>query len=358
MLTRKKSHCLLTPDDIKPTRDDLEVVGAFNPGVIQTDDGVVIMARVAERPRHRTEDHFTIFGYDLTKTNADGITMDRVPADQIHEVDPRVYELPNGTTRLNFISTLRVYHSADGKTIDRAGPTLFPTNDYETFGIEDPRITRIGDTYYITYVAVSPFGVCTAIMTTTDFETFDRHEPCFVPENKDVVLFPEKFDGQFMCMHRPNPNTKFCMPEMWLAQSNDLNHWGDHQRFFGGADFPWSTGRIGAGAPPFRTDQGWVELYHGNDKTAGSDESHVGMYVGALILLDHDNPAKIIGYSDGPIMKPEADFERQGFVNDVVFPTAVLERDDELWVYYGAADDKIGLAIYDRDVFLKSIRRL
>ena len=125
--------------------------------------------------------------------------------------------------RLTFISHLRVFTSRDGRTIDNLnGPMFLPANEMEEFGLEDPRITRIGDRYYITYVAVSRHGPATALASTTDFKTLDRHGIIFCPENKDVVLLPARVGGEYVALHRPLGNMPFCRPEMWIARSPDL----------------------------------------------------------------------------------------------------------------------------------------
>src|SRR5439155_21917140 len=141
-------------------------------------------------------------------------------------VDVRVVKQKrDGCVRLNFISHLRVGYSRDGRNIDSvAGAKLEPAAEYEEFGVEDPRITRIGDTFYITYVAVSRHGAATALASTKDFQQFERHGIIFCPENKDVVLFPEKIADAYCALHRPNAATPFTKPELWLATSPDLIH--------------------------------------------------------------------------------------------------------------------------------------
>ena len=118
--------------------------------------------------------------------------------------------------------------------------------------------------------------------------SFDRHGVIFCPENKDVVLFPERIDGQYVALHRPNAATPFCRPEMWVARSPDLIHWGRHECLHGGGA-EWETGRVGAGTPPVRVDAGWLEIYHGNRQPTRPGE--VGTYATGVLLLDPTNPA-------------------------------------------------------------------
>jgi predicted GH43/DUF377 family glycosyl hydrolase len=182
---------------------------------------------------------------------------------------------------------------------------------------------------------VSRHGAATALASTTDFRGFDRHGVIFCPENKDVVLFPERINGQYVALHRPNAATPFCRPEMWVARSPDLIHWGRHACLHGGgAD--WETGRVGAGTPPVRLADGWLEIYHGNRHPTRPGE--VGKYSTGALLLDASNPARVLRRSPSSIFEPSAEFERSGFVADVVFATGIVELGDSYLVYYGAAD--------------------
>src|SRR5262249_31801009 len=149
-----------------------------------------------------------------------------------------------GLSRLNFTSHLRVVRSRDGRKIDSIEQWAFkPEEVHEEYGVEDPRITPIGDAYYFTYVAVSQHGVATALASTLDLRTFMRHGIIFAPENKDVVLFPRRINGDHWALHRPNGATPFTRPKMWVARSPDLVHWGRHEKFLGGTEL-WDLGRV------------------------------------------------------------------------------------------------------------------
>jgi predicted GH43/DUF377 family glycosyl hydrolase len=209
-----------------------------------------------------------------------------------------------------------------------------PSHEYEAYGMEDPRITAINDSFYITYVAVSRHGAATALVSTQNFRAFQSHGLIFCPENKDVVLFPETIDGQYLALHRPTTAHVFSRPEIWLATSPDLLHWGRHQPILG-ASGAWDRGRIGAGTPPIRTSEGWLAIYHGNDK--GDGDRGIGSYGAGLLLLDLDDPRKI-RRAFGPILVAETEYECQGFVPNVVFPTGIIQRGETVLIYYGAAD--------------------
>jgi predicted GH43/DUF377 family glycosyl hydrolase len=205
----------------------------------------------------------------------------------------------------------------------------------EEYGLEDPRITRIDDRYYITYVAVSRHRPATALASTTDFKTLDRHGIVFCPENKDVVLLPKRVNGEYVALHRPLGETPFSRPEMWTARSSDLVRWGNHQYFSAEAG-GWEDGRGGAGAPPLAMPEGWLEFYHGNRRTQVAGE--VGAYCAGAMLLAKDDPAHILKVSREPILEPQHDFENEKFVNKVVFPTAIVEEGERLLIYYSASD--------------------
>jgi predicted GH43/DUF377 family glycosyl hydrolase len=230
--------------------------------------------------------------------------------------------------------------------------TFVPETELEEYGVEDPRITPLEGRFYFTYVAVSRHGPASALASTTDFRTFERHGVVFCPENKDVVLFPGNVGGSFAALHRPVCGTPFTRPEMWSARSPDLIHWGGHAPLdvSGGS---WQSGRVGAGAPPIRVAGGWLEIYHGNRRPALPGD--VGAYYGGAIVLEPDDPARVCRRLPEPFLVPEADFEIGGFVPDVVFPTGVVRQGDTLFVYYGAADAATAVAAFSERELLDAM---
>jgi predicted GH43/DUF377 family glycosyl hydrolase len=207
-----------------------------------------------------------------------------------------------------------------------------PNAEEESWGIEDPRITCIEDVYYINYSAVSPKGSATALITTTDFVNYERKGIIFLPENKDITIFPEKINNKYVAFNRPVPNS-IGNPDIWLSESEDLIHWGGHKHFYGVSASGWENGRIGGGAPPFKTEKGWVKIYHAADR---SDRYCLGVF-----LLDLDNPSKIIAKSITPLMEPIEDYETKGFFGNVVFTCGCIVENGIVKIYYGAADDKV-----------------
>jgi len=350
MLDRLFTQCMIRPGDIPASSDTMRVVGTFNPGAAAFGQGVVLLVRVVEQPVETRNGFVASPRID----HEQGVVIDWLDEKEYHCDDPRtVTHKKSGMMRLRFLSYLKVVHSSDGKTADNFnGPVIAPQGSSETYGIEDPRITLIGSTYYITYVAVSPHGIATGMLSTTDFATFRRHGLIFCPENKDVVLFPEKVMGEYVALHRPSGSVKFQPPEVWLARSPDLVHWGTHTRLLG-SDGQSMADRLGGGTPPIRTREGWLTIYHQSDKKKNTDVA--GVYSGYAMLLDLDNPAEILGRSSGPIITPTEPFELEGFLGGVVFPTGIVEQGDNILVYYGAADECVGVTAFSRESLIESL---
>ncbi len=342
---------LLQPADIRPSQDDLEVIGVFNPGVTVFDGEVLLLVRVAEWPKERRPGYRA---FPRWKAGS-GVVIDWHREEDHTMVDARVARhCHTGHTRLTFASHLRLVNCGAGEALRRIEPTVFtPHDDCEEFGVEDPRITRVDDRHYITYVAVSRHGAATALASTTDFRSFTRHGIIFPPENKDVVLFPELLGGRYCALHRPTGATPFTAPEMWIAWSHDLESWGHHQPLMLAEGRPWASARVGAGAPPIRVDDGWLVIYHGSRRS--EVPGRVGQYVAAALLLDANEPSRIIAESNDALFVPTEPFEREGFVPDVVFPTGTVRHDDTLLVYYGASDTFVGVAQMSLTAILKTL---
>jgi predicted GH43/DUF377 family glycosyl hydrolase len=352
-LPRLATRLLLRPGDVPASRDDFEVVGAFNPGAVQAGDEVVLLVRVAERPRERRAGFTPLPRWDPAEGR---IVIDWTPDAQLDPIDPRVVRRKaDGLVRLTFISHLRVVLCGDGREVREVSPVTFgPNSEVEEFGVEDPRITPLDGRYYFTYVAVSRHGPATALASTADFRTFERHGVAFCPENKDVVLFPERIGGAFASLHRPVCGTPFCRPEIWTARSPDLIHWGDHRPLHA-AGGGWQSGRVGAGTPPIRVAEGWLEVYHGNHQPTRPGE--VGAYRAGALLLDPDDPSRVRAHTPEPFFEPEEDFETSGFLTNIVFPTGVVRDGPTLMVYYGAADAFTGLVEFEERALIVAMSR-
>ncbi|MHC4120361.1 MAG: glycoside hydrolase family 130 protein [Planctomycetota bacterium] len=328
---RSPHNPLIEPKDVRPSRDDFEVIGVLNAGAARLGDEVILLVRIAERPINKNPDVVLTAVYDVAEQKL--VTKEFARSDPQNDFsDPRLIVRPT-ETYLTSISHLRVARSKDGISfeIDET-PTISAANEYETFGVEDPRISLIDGTYYIHYVAVSPLGVVTYLMSTRDFADFEHRGVIFCPENKDVAIFPEETGGRFYALHRP-VSPLFKNQDIWLAESPDLLAWGNHRHLLAPRPGYWDEAKIGAGAVPFRIEQGWLEVYHGVDRN--------DRYCLGAALLDRREPWKVIARSEDPIFEPQADYECEGFFGNVVFSCGLLHEEDTLKVYYGAADTSI-----------------
>jgi predicted GH43/DUF377 family glycosyl hydrolase len=350
MITRLYESLLLQPSDIEPSQSGWEVIGVFNPSVAMVGDELVMLARVAERPAERRAAWTPLPHWSSTGSTE----VDWVRDEDLMHTDARVVAMKNnGDLRLTSISHFQVFRATKLNPDNwKFTASLRPEESWEEFGIEDPRITKIDETYWITYVAVSRSGAATALMSSADLVSFQRHGIIFPSENKDVVLFPRRIGGDFVALHRPNPHSHFSPPQIWLARSPDLIHWGRHEFVLGGVHV-WEGDRVGSGTPPILCDEGWLTLYHGS--TPSNIAGKVGRYCAGAILLDHDQPGRVLGRSREPIMQPATDFEISGFVPNVVFPTAMLDQGDQLQVFYGAADTSIASARFSKQSVLDSL---
>lgn len=251
----------------------------------------------------------------------------------------------DGVSRLGYAAT------RDAVTIgERYSEPVFepdPHDEYERYGVEDPRMVRLGNTYYVLYVAASRHRVAdphvehlpesaqswrprVALAITKNFRTFTRLGTVLPGmDNKDAALFPEKIGGMFVLLHR-------LPPDIWLAISPDLKRWEEHRVILRTRPALWDESKLGAGPPPVRTDQGWLLCYHGID--------HHSAYRAGFALLDPRDPSRVLARSAEPALEPAASWEVKGQMPRVVFPTGMVVRGDDLFLYYGAADTVVGIA--------------
>ncbi len=336
---RAAENPVLTPAMVRPSRPDLEVVGVFNPGVIRYKGEVLLLLRVAEAPLRQSEGEVAAAVLD---SGSGRLEVKRWPRDTpgLDVSDPRTIVI-DGRTWLTSISHLRVARSADGIHFDvEPAPALQAATALEAFGIEDPRITLLDGTFWINYTAVSPHGIATALASTRDFRTFERHGIIFPPPNRDVTIFPERIGGRYAALHRPMPEG-LGEPAIWIGWSPDLMDWGGHLPVASARRDAWDDLKIGGGAVPFRVsaagEEAWLAIYHGVTRAP------LRYSLGAL-LLDARDPARVLGRSHDPILQPETPYEREGFYGGVVFTCGVLAEGDSVRVYYGAADGVTAVA--------------
>jgi len=246
-------------------------------------------------------------------------------------------------------SIIGLAESEDGFNFEaRSEPFMVPStepvfSEYEAFGVEDPRITYLEGVYYITYSAYSQHGVRIGLAKTADFESVERVSLITQADYRNTVIFPEKIDGRYVKLDRPHSDISPW--SIWISYSPDLRHWGDSRLVMQPVPYHWDETKIGPGAPPIRTEKGWLSIYHGVFPTMAG---HVYRLGAALHKLD--DPAQVIGVGDRWILQPEDPWEITGYVPNVVFTCgAVPEDDGTIKLYWGGADKVMcaGTAIID-----------
>ena len=256
--------------------------------------------------------------------------------------DGKIYMVLSTWTR-EWVPKFVVAHSVDG--------IHFTVEDREVIGIPkeypyctiggafDTRITEIDGNYLITYNVSSSVGGRIRLTTTRDFRTFEDLGCISQPDHRNCVIFPEKINGDYVRLERPNGENG--LGEMFISCSKDLVDWGRTKLLLQKGFRYWESHKIGPGAPPVKTDKGWLVIYHGC-------RQHMNgiMYNAGCMLLELEDPTKIIGKMKECLLWPDRDYENCGNVPQVVFPTAALIHGapDELKIYYGAADTCMCLA--------------
>jgi predicted GH43/DUF377 family glycosyl hydrolase len=250
-------------------------------------------------------------------------------------------------------SIFALAHSEDGyRFVVDPEPVATPTDQepfatYEACGIEDPRITWLEDTYYVMYTAYSHYGPRLALARTDDFRIFERIALISEPVNKDGALFPRKINGRYVRFDRPNVGSS---GNIWVSYSDDLINWGGSEVVMTTRADHWDCSRIGASAPPIETDRGWLEIYHGVKEAAAGPIYRLG-----VVMLDLENPARVLGRAAIPILAPREYYERIGDIGNVVFSCgAILEETTrEVKMYYGAADTCICVGTAKLDALIE-----
>jgi beta-1,4-mannooligosaccharide/beta-1,4-mannosyl-N-acetylglucosamine phosphorylase len=307
-LIRYPQNPILTRLDIPDIEPHLfDVTSVFNPGAVKFGDKYFLMLRVQSRSRETF----------------------MVMAESLNGID---FKVDNKIVDFNGIENVKekIYH------------------------IYDARITKLGSIYYIMFAMDMDDGCQLGLGKTIDFRNF---EFMGIISNEDIrngVLFPEKVNGKYLRMDRPNRSLHENGPTsgstIWLSESDDLLNWNPLKPLINGRFHYWDE-FIGSGPPPVKTREGWLHIYHGVAGHFGS----TNIYQAGVILLDLKDPSKVIGRSRGNILEPRELYELVGQVPNVVFPCGmVVEQYDndgfslpgsEVKIYYGAADTVVGLAI-------------
>lgn len=264
----------------------------------------------------------------------------------------KIYLLPRvvRTSKLKkYISEIWLAESKDGINFELLRPIIEPKEKYERYGCEDARVTKIGDEYFITYTALSykafsGKGYRIGLASTRDFKKIIKYGLIGPNRNdKNCVIFPEKINGKIALLHRIKSDiylVYFNNIEQ-LKRNYDEKFWKEYlenskKYLILRKKFRWESKKIGAGAPPIKTKKGWLLIYH------GVDEKRV--YRVSAVLLDLNNPQKIIAQLPKPILEPKLYYEKVGYMRNVIFPVGAITKNNYLFIYYGGADKYCCLA--------------
>lgn len=295
-----------------------------------------------------------------------------------------------------YISRFGLARSSDGINFERMfdQPVFQPGADFERWAVEDPRLVRIEQRFYLTYAAVSqrilrdgepnepretPLEVSVGLAVSDDLTKFDRLGPISLSrvDDKNAVLFPEKVGGRYALLHRPQrwckrwfdhplsqaievplPGSQETLPKLpgiWISYSDDLLNWEDSRLVL--EPTHQHDHRVGAGAPPIKTEAGWLLLYHHVEDKTLSGQERERAYTAKAALLDLQDPSRVIAQIPDDILVPKEWYEKEGDVANVVFPTGAFVKEDTLFVYYGGADKYCCLATISLSELLAELDR-
>lgn len=252
---------------------------------------------------------------------------------------------------------LHVGRSKDGLTWDIEDEEIHWKDengcDYQGNYSYDPRLVKIDDVYYVVW-CTDFGGASLGLGMTKDFKEFTRLENPFIPFNRNGVLFPKKINGKYLLLSRPSDSGHTPFGDIFLSESPDLVHWGRHRRVMskGGSGW-WQATKIGGGAVPIETSEGWLLFYHGVSGTCNGFVYSIG-----AAILDKDDPSKVLYRTRDYILTPEKEYETTGFVPNVTFPCATLHdaATGRIAIYYGAADTYVAVAYTKVDELVEYIK--
>jgi len=330
---RSSKNPILRPSDLRPSMKDMKIECILNPGVFSYQNKTWLLIRVAETPEQ--QEGTVSFPIYNNEGDIEILTYSKSDKD-LDFTDPRIIQY-KGVDYLTTLSHLKLMCSENGTDfyVPEDYPAIFGEGKLESFGIEDCRVVQMEGEYNLTYTQVSSYGVGVGLIQTRDWMKYERRGMIFSPHNKDCAIFNEKINGKYHALHRPS-SPQLGGNYIWIAESPDLLHWGNHKCVATTRPGMWDSARVGAGAAPIKTSEGWLEIYHG----ANSEHRYC---LGAL-LLDLENPSKVISRSKEPIVEPTKEYELTGFFGNVVFTNGHLVDGDTIKMYYGASDEVICLA--------------
>jgi len=359
MVKVRKDKLLLSPEDFKPSSNKFKILGVLNPAATRLPDGrILLYVRVIERLKKTHDDRYFYAPRFIGKKEFK-IKIDKFSKRKVRGEDEIAIIFNNNVKRLTFISHFRrVYLDKKGLNVLKIEqkPAFFGFRHGAELGVEDPRITQIEGKYYMTYVGLSiKESISTYLASSEDCLKWKKHGIIFGQQDKDVVLFPEKIKGKYVCFDRPEGNFRFSIPHIWIAYSPDLIHWGGFktvQLASNHKDFS----RTGVGPPPIKTEKGWLQIFHAvtnihpkgfwnaiREAFGNHIEASPDIYAIWAALLDKENPKKLLARSHIPIIIPRKKYEISFEGKKVVFPTGIVRsrRKRHVLLYCGAGDTHV-----------------
>ena len=362
---------VLVPDDIDLARSPLAgqlaretyVLGAFNPGLTRLTNGnLLMMVRIAEALREPIGDgHVHVIRWERS-----GFTIDRWPLERVDASDPRKFVLRGGDwkvmalTSLSWLLPVELSPAGTERVAIHYDKAIAPAGDWQCYGVEDARISKVGDDYWMTTCSVSPERHSTTLYRSRNGLDWRFADVVLDHQNKDMLIFEGKIGGHYWAQTRPLGDLYFAYPpgSQWragpsinLASSPDALHWkpvlrpGIRPRADG-----MVCARIGGGTPPILTPDGWLTLWHGVEP-----KEIVGIYRTYWSLLDRDDPTRVVRDGEGPLIEANSaltdPIDHQMYVRDVVFSTGIADAGDHYVVASGEADLACRITHIDKALF-------
>jgi predicted GH43/DUF377 family glycosyl hydrolase len=365
MIKVRGDKLLLEPKDIPPSSSKFKVLGVLNPGAIKLQNGKILLyVRIIEKLK-KIEDKKYYYSPRSIGENKFKIKIDKFDKKDVIFANEFEFDFKDGTKRLTYISHFRrVFMDSHGfgiLSIDKR-PSFYGVSGDAELGVEDARLVKIDDTYYMTYVGLTrKENVSSCMAISKDCMNWTRRGIIFGEMDKDCVFFPEKIRGKFVAFDRPEGGFEFTPPHIWIAYSKDSEYWGKLK-----AISLFKKGEIlfrsGAGPPPIKTHKGWLLFFHAvtrekkKSPKINSDDTKIGYsyrdcYSVWAALFDLNNPGKLLARSRKAILiakkKREISFEGK----KVIFPTGIIQDGDDILLYCGIGDTSISV----KEVKLKDV---
>jgi len=370
-MTANFDRIVFAPRDVDLSRSPLAgridaetyVLGAFNPGLTRLPSGnLLLMVRVAEALRHPIRDQHVhaIRWFD------GGYTLDQWPLELVDTADPRAFAMRSGGWKVLGLTSLSwllpVELDAEGRRVEAVhyDRIIAPAAPYQCYGVEDARISKVGDRWLMTTCSVSPERQCATLYSSTDAIAWTLEGIVLDHQNKDMLIFEGLVDGKYWAQTRPLGDLYFAYPpgSEWragpsinLATSPDALHWKPYDRpGIRPHAATMATARMGGGTPPILTDRGWLSLWHGVEPMG-----MVGIYRTYWSILDRDDPSRVVATSDTALLEPAPTLTEPlkdlMYLDNVVFSTGIAEAGDHYIVASGEADLACRITHVEKDVF-------